>query len=58
MWKDKFQLLMRMVSFAFSSGNYQDINVENLKWGKKSIQILFYAIDVIDVTGKIVLNKE
>ena len=58
MRKDKFRLLMRMVNFDFSSGNYQDTNVETSKWGKKSIYILIDAIDVIDVTGKIILDKE
>ena len=58
MRKDKFRLLMRMVNFDFSSGNYQDTNVETSKWGKKSIYILIYGIYVIDVTGKVVLDKE
>ncbi len=49
---------MQMVNFDFSSGNYQDTNVETSKWGKKSIYILIDAIDVIDVTGKIILDKE
>jgi hypothetical protein len=56
--KNKFRLLMRMVTFDYSTGNYQETDVETSKWGNESIFILIDGSDVIDVTGKIILDNE
>ena len=58
MMKDKFRLLLRMVTFDYSSGHYQDTDVEASKWGKGSIYILIDGYDVIDISGKMILDRE
>ena len=56
--KTKFRLLMCMVTFDYSTGNYQETDVETSKWGTESVFILIDGSDVIDVTGKIILDNE
>jgi hypothetical protein len=58
MVKDKFRLLLRMVTIDYSSGHYQDTDVETSKWGKSSIYILIDGNDVIDISGKMILDRE
>ena len=43
--KNRFRLLLRMVTFDYSSGNYQETDVETSKGGNESIFILIDGSD-------------
>ena len=54
----KVRLLMRMITFDYSSGSYHDTDLESSKWSKESIYILVDAGGITNVVGNITLDKE
>ncbi len=47
-----------MFTVDCSSGCYKDTDLETSEWGKKSFCMLIDGNDVIDITGKIILDRE
>jgi hypothetical protein len=53
----KVRILIRMITFDYSSGSYHDTEIATSKWSKESIYMLVDACDIINVTGNITLEK-
>ena len=52
----KVRLLIRMITFDYSSGSYHDTEIATSKWSKESIYMLVDACDIINVTGNTTLE--
>lgn len=54
---DKCRSLMQMVTFDYSSGSYQDTDIETSKWREKFLYILVDMIGNINVIGSDILDN-